>query len=345
MDLSERKKAILSAIIKSYILNGSPIGSKALCEMLDMNVSTATLRNEMNSLCEMGYLAQPHTSAGRIPTDKGYKMYVTDLMEHKSVKESVKETIDEKLQTASKYPEQLLSIAGDILADLTGFPTIVIKTAKQERYIRRVEFMPTGKKTVMLVVITSDGIVKSKLCRTNEILVDEMLGSFDKLVASRVIGTDLRLFNKVLLQSLVADLGLYALPLLPLLTAIFEMANEISSSTVSLQGESNILSCFNTELQAKAFLDFVSKKQEILNGLQAAKSSVEVVFGGDTGIEELFPSNMVLAQFKLGQSDAGRIGIIGPNRIDYENIMPNIQYFADKLSELITETMSDMEEN
>lgn len=345
MELSERKKAILSAIIKNYILNGSPIGSKALSEMLGFNVSPATLRNEMNSLCEMGYLKQPHTSAGRIPTNKGYKLFISDLMEHKTVSQGMKQAIDQKLSVASQYPEQLLSIAGDILAELTGFPTIIIKSVKHERYVRRVEFLPTGKRTVMIVLITSDGIIRSRLCRTNEPLTNEMFADFDKLVASRVIGTELSLFNKAFLQSLVVELGEFALPLLPLLTVVFEMAYEINSSSVSLKGESNILSCFNNETQARALLQFASKKQQIFKTLENVTSPVEVVFGGETGIEELAPSNMVVAKFKLGEDDTGRIGIIGPKRIDYERLLPNVEYFADKLSELITETMSDMEEN
>lgn len=344
LDLSARKKEILSAVIKSYISNGDPVGSKAVCSMLNTKISPATVRNEMNLLCEMGYLKQPHTSAGRIPTNKGYKMYISDLMEQRRITDGMKKTIDIELEKAGKYPEQLLSLAGGILANITGFPAIVIKSVKQERYVRRIEFLPTGKRTVMMVLITSDGIVKSRLCRANEVLTADMLSDFDKLAASRIIGTELSKFNKAFLQSLAAELGIYALPLLQLLGVIFEMVMDINSSTVRIAGESNLFSCCSDEMEAKGLLNLFSRKQQILNALESVNSPVEVIFGGDTGIEELKPSNMVVAQFKLGANDAGKIGIIGPKRIDYERILPDIEYFADKLSELITENMSDMED-
>lgn len=344
MDLTERKKAILSAIIKSYITSGEPIGSKALCSMLGMNVSPATLRNEMNSLCEMGYLEQPHTSAGRVPTDMGYKVYVSDLMEQKTVSNGMKQTIDTLLQRASRDPENLLALAGQILADITGLPAIVIKSIKQERYVRRVEFLPMGKRSIMIVLITSDGIARSRLCHCSEPLSDDMLADFDKLTASKIIGTELSRFDRVFLQTLAAELGVYALPLSSLLTTVFEMVMDINSSSVSLRGESNLLSCCETEEQAKGLLEAMSRKTQIISMLDSVDPSEKVVFGGETGIKELQPSNMVVSQFSLGEGDAVKIGVIGPKRIDYERIIPDIEYFAEKLSKLVTETLIEMED-
>lgn len=344
MELSARKKAILAAVVKSYILNGEPVGSKAVCSVLSEKVSPATVRNEMNALCELGFLKQPHTSAGRIPTSKGYKTYIKDLMQPKTVSEGMKRTIDGELERAGKYPEQLLSVAGRVLADIMGFPAIIIKSVKHSRYVRRVEFLPTGKRSVMIVLITSDGIVKSRLCRSNDVLTPEMFLAFDKLVASKIIGTELTAFDRAFLQTLAAELGIYALPLLQLLGVIFEMVTDINSSNVSLQGESNLLSCCVDEAQARGILNLFSHEQQVLKALDGVNSPVDVVFGTDTGIEELKPSNMVVAGFKLGDSDAGKIGIIAPDRIDYEKILPDIKYFAKKLGEMITNSMNDMEE-
>lgn len=344
MELSDRKKAILTAIIKSYITYGEPIGSKALAEQLENNVSSATIRNEMNRLCEMGYLEQPHTSAGRVPTDLGYKFYVTDLMERKNVSGGMKQTIDNSLSKLSADPQNILTLAGQILADITGLPSIVIKSIKQERYVRRVEFLPMGKRTVMIVLITSDGIARNRLCNGSEPVTADMLAVFDKITASKIIGTELSRFDKVLLQSLAIELGDYALPLSPLLTAVFEMVMDINSSSISIRGKSNLLACCDSEREAKSLMEGMSHETQIITMLDSIDASQRMVVGSEMGIEQLNPSNMVVSQFELGESDAVKIGVIGPKRIDYERIIPDIEYFASALQKLVRETLIDMED-
>ena len=139
MDLSERKRIILAALIKSYIKTGEPVGSKYLLELTGLNVSPATLRNEMSELCELGYLSQPHTSAGRQPTSNGYSFYFERLMNHREVPSDLQLIIDKMLNDAAKDPENLASVAGQLLSNLTGFPTLMATVTREETYVKRID--------------------------------------------------------------------------------------------------------------------------------------------------------------------------------------------------------------
>ena len=183
MNLSDRKRIILAAIIKNYIKTGEPVGSKLLIELTGLSVSSATLRNEMSELCELGYLEQPHTSAGRKPTSTGYDFYFEQLMGRRQIPDDLKQIIDKMLNDAAKDPEHLASIAGQVLSDLTGAPTIMATVTKSEAFVRRVNIMPMGRRTVLLLLITSDGLTRSRICRSAFDLSPELISYFDRLVA------------------------------------------------------------------------------------------------------------------------------------------------------------------
>ena len=153
MELSERRKAILEAIIKSYISSGEPIGSKMLCEILENAPSSATLRNEMNALCDLGLLSQPHTSAGRIPTNDGYRLYINTLMDKGEIGDSTKEVIDENLNFSNCDPEKLPEKAAATLSLITGLPAFSAKLSDNNCFVKRTELLPMGNNSTMLIVI------------------------------------------------------------------------------------------------------------------------------------------------------------------------------------------------
>ncbi|MDD4699230.1 MAG: heat-inducible transcriptional repressor HrcA [Oscillospiraceae bacterium] len=344
MELNERKKAILSAIIRSYINTGEPIGSKALCNILNFNVSSATLRNEMSELCEMGYLEQPHTSAGRIPTNSGYKLYVDSLMNRNSITPQMRMAIDALLSEASHDPENLASLAGQILSDLTGLPSLLATISNQSAYVRRVELLPMGRRTILIVLVTSDGMARSRISRNYTDLTADLIAIFDRLVSARVVGTELVNFSQGFLQTLVAEAGQYALALTPLMTSVFEIISDINSRGISLKGESNLISCYENENQAKAILNLIARQNVLMDILAGVSLPIDIVFGDGTGIDELRPSNMVVARYRLGENDLGRIGVIGPTRMAYEQVVPGLEYFAKRLGKIMTQTMHDLED-
>ncbi len=345
MDLSDRKKIILAALIKNFIKTGEPVGSKALIELTNLGVSSATLRNEMSELCELGLLEQPHTSAGRVPTSVGYSFYFDRLMNRRDVPDDLKHIIDNMLQDAAKDPENLASIAGQLLSDLTGFPAIMATVTREEAYIRRVEILPMGSKTVLLLLITSDGIARSRICRSVFSLAPEILGQFDRLVSADIIGTSLSEFTPTFLQMLVSKNSNLALFITPLLTSIFEMVEELQSKTIRVKGESNLMKCYSNEYDARAILELFTRQELLFSLLAGTRERTEVVFGDKTGIEQLKPSNIVVAKYDIGGEDIGRIGVLGPTRMAYEQLIPSLEYFAGRLGQVMTQAIRDLDEN
>lgn len=344
MDLSERKGIILAALIKSYIKTGEPVGSKSLLELTGLGVSPATLRNEMSELCELGYLQQPHTSAGRLPTSAGYSFYFENLMNRRELPNDLKLIIDKMLADAAKDPENLASVAGQLLSDLTGFPALMATDTKDETYVRRVEILPMGRRTVLLLLITSDGRARSRICRSAFDIAPTVLSSFDKLISVNIIGTELVYFTPAFLQSLVAKCGDYSLFLMPLMSSIFEMVEELQSKSINIRGESNLMKCYQNEYDARALLGLLTRQDILFPLLVNTHDDVEIIFGDQTGIEELRPASLVVAKYRLGNEDIGRIGVIGPVRMAYEQLIPSLQYFASRLGTVMTQAIKDIEE-
>lgn len=344
MDLSERKKIILGSLIKYYIKTGEPVGSKLLLQLSGLNVSSATLRNEMSELCELGFLEQPHTSAGRMPTSNGFSFYFERLMNRREIPYDLKLIIDNMLDDAAKDPENLSSIAGQLLSDLTGFPTLMATVTSDKTFVKRIDVLPMGRRTVLLLLISSDGLAKSRICRSAFDIVPNVLNFFERLATIYIIGKNLNSFNPIYLQTLVAKSGDLSLFLMPLLSSVFEMIDELQSKKVSVNGESNLMKCYSDEFDARNLLQLLTKQDILFPLLANTNDDVEIIFGDKTGIEALKPSSLLVAKYRLGNEDIGRIAVIGPTRMAYEQLVPSVEYFASRLGSVMTQAMHDLDE-
>ena len=209
MDISERKLKILAAIVETYVKTGEPVGSKALCEALDCSVSSATIRNEMADLSEMGLLEQPHTSAGRIPSHAGYRLYIDKLMEQKPLSEEEQRFIDGSLSASADNPEHLLEDASQVLAELTSYAAISTTPSDEEATVRHLQFVQTGRRTAMVVLLTSSGILKNKIFRCDYDLSPDILRVFHKLLNEKIAGIPVASITPAYIQTLAASLGGY----------------------------------------------------------------------------------------------------------------------------------------
>ena len=344
MELTQRKKIILSEIVRMHIAYGEPVGSKMLCQMIDLGLSPATVRNEMSDLCEMGYLEQPHTSAGRIPTAAGYRIYVTELLGNNSLSEPIKNSIDQTIKKVAEFPEDITSLASQALSDLTGFPAVSLTIPEKSAYVKRVELLPMGKRTALLVLVTSDGVARSRICRTGETLSKTAIAVFDRIIAKEIVGRELSAFSGGFLQTVAVKTGEYGLSLMPLLSVLFEMIDNVCHLELDLKGESNIYAHYNKESDARKIVEFISRRDTILSILSEIPDPVSVVFGDDCGIEALKPSSMVVAKFGGGNNRVGRIGVVGPTRMDYEDIIPSISYFAKQLGKVLEQSLHDLDD-
>lgn len=344
MELSDRKKIILGSLIKYYIKTGEPVGSKSLLELTGLGVSPATLRNEMSELCELGLLCQPHTSAGRQPTSIGYSFYFEKLMNRREVPYDLQLIIDKMLSDAAKDPENLAAVAGQLLSELTSLPTLMATVTKEETVVKRINILPMGRRTVLLLLITSDGQAISRICRSAFNLAPDALVHFEKLLSYYVIGTELNKFTNVFLQALVSRTGDLSLFLMPLLSSVFEMVEELQAKSVHVKGESNIVKCYENENDARNILSLLTKQDELFTMLANTRDDIEIIFGDQTDIPEMQSSSIVVSKYRLGNGDIGRIGVIGPVRMAYEQLVPTIEYFALKLGTVMTQAMRDLEE-
>ena len=297
----------------------------------------------MSELCDLGYLEQPHTSAGRRPTSVGYSFYFEKIMNRREVPYDLRLIIDKMLSDAAKDPENLASVAGQLLSELTGFPTLMATVTKDETFVRRIDILPMGRKTVLLLVITSDGLAKSRICRSAFDIVPNVLSALERLISISIIGTRLSAFTPAYLQLLVSKTGDLSLFLMPLLSSIFEIVEELDSKSVNVKGESNLMKCYPNEYEARELLGFLTKQDKLFPLLANTTDDVEIIFGDQTGINELKPSSLVVAKYRLGNENIGRIAVIGPVRMAYDQLVPSIEYFASRLGTVMTRAMKDLD--
>ena len=239
MELGKRKEMILAAIVEQYIKTGEPIGSKFLMTALPISVSSATIRNEMNALAEMGYLDQPHTSAGRIPSQKGYRYYIDHLMNKCELDEDERQMVKEELERCAGNPEKLLSKAGELLAKITNCAALATSPTDAGATVKRIEIVPVGSKIAMIVLMTSTGIIKNAVCRLDVPLTVDMIENFHEIVDNTFIGHPVSDIGTVMIQTLVASLGANALAMSPLFVVLADLANQAVRAEVLLEGEQN----------------------------------------------------------------------------------------------------------
>ena len=344
MELTPRKRAILAAIVKYHIATGAPVGSKWLTTTLENAPSSATLRNEMSELDRMGLLEQPHTSAGRIPTGKGYEFYVSNLMQRGEITDNEKAFIDSCLEQCSVDTENIQQSAAKILSRLTGLPAFAAKIAEESAIIKKVQITILSNRLIMLVVITDDGRTKSKLIRSAAALSSDMLLTLEKIAKEKIEGKSFKELTFAAMQNIYAAYCTDVLAIMPIIANLFDIINEMAQSEIEFAGENNIYSMLNESDRAGKLLLFLEKKDGIMSVIGGNLDRVGVIFGADTGFNELDRVGVIVAPYGPPSSPIGRIGVIGPTRMSYGQIVPSIAYLATKLSEVLNESIKDLEE-
>lgn len=344
MELTPRKQAVLKAVVKAYIETGEPIGSKILTELLENAPSSATLRNEMSELCSLGLLEQPHTSAGRIPTVGGFRLYIDSLMPYSDVDDKTKEYINKVLDSVHCEPEQIPAEAAKLLSELTGLPAISCTVSEHVPIIKKLELLPVSRYAVMLLAVTDDGRTRSRLFRQGRDFTASTVRSFEEISEKYLKGKPIDSLNPAYIQSITLSAGIDALELIPLLTAVCDTVSLITSKGVSLANEGALYNICGNETSAERIRKLIKSGDPIISILEEIKDGAGVVFGADTGYEELRQDTIVAAKFNVTDKFKGYIGIIGPKRMSYDKIMPCALYIAEKLSSVMTRAQKEMED-
>lgn len=341
MKLSERKKHILCSIVEEYILTGEPVGSKFLAKESGLNLSSATIRNEMAELDEMGFIDQPHTSAGRVPTELGYRMYVDHLMGKYKLSVEERAAYDNILTLNFGDVESAIEKACGVLADITGCVSVSTAPDDKAATVKRIEIVPAGARSLLLVILTSSGVVKSRICRIRENLTADMTRFFTQLVNDRFCGLKLGTMTEEYLNRVKCELYEYTYALSPVIDIIYEELKSISRE-VFIGGTSNLLKAGELDnAKAAELLKFLERRDELLRVIGEIRDGVKVRIGKENGISFMENSAVIASPYIFNGRICGTVGIIGPARINYPKMISNIEYFSEMLSKFIDESFGD----
>lgn len=338
MRLDERKIRILQAIIDDFISTAEPVGSRTIARKYNLGVSSATIRNEMSDLEEMGYLEQPHTSAGRIPSDKAYRFYVDRLMKVKSLKKEETENIKQLYRNKISQIEQVICNTAKILSDITNYTSIVLAPQMNSIVIKHIQLVPIDNRLALLVIVTNAGILKDTVVKIPEDIDADYLNRISNILNKLYKNKS---FGQVNLDDLAGVRKEFARNSSLLDTLIDALSDNYSKADKDIYygGTTNIFNFpeYQDVVRAKSFLNLLEEKELLYKLLSNVESDgVTVSIGTENPYEELRECSIVSATYKIGDRVLGSIGIIGPTRMEYSKAISAMDYMAKTLSYYLT---------
>ena len=322
-ELSERKTKILHAIIKNYLETGEPVGSRTISKYTDLNLSSATIRNEMADLEELGYIMQPHTSAGRIPSDKGYRWYVDMLMSQKE--QEITEIKGQMLEKADKM-EELLKQVAKVLANNTNYATMI----------------STPTYNGIVVIVMEGNIVKNQIVTLDEPLSNEALLKLNMLLNTSLNGTSLEQINLGVIARLKEQAGIHSGVMSSVMDAVANVIQLDDDMEIYPSGATNIFKYpeLSDKQSAQEIISAFEEKQQLAALVTKSMASggedrdIQVYIGDESNVENMKDCSVVTATYELGEGMQGTIGIIGPKRMDYEHVMKTLKTLMAELDDI-----------
>lgn len=338
MQLDERKTKILQAIIRNYLETGEPVGSRTISKYTDLNLSSATIRNEMADLEEMGYILQPHTSAGRIPSDKGYRFYVDAMMAEKE-REVVE--MKEMLVERQDKMETLLKQVAKLLAQNTQYATMISAPQMHRNKVKFIQLSRVDDNQILAVIVVEGNVIKNKILVVEDGLSDETLLKLNILLNTNLNGLSLDEINLGMIAALKQQAGIHSDIVSEVIDAVAEAIKADEDLEIYTSGTNNIFRYPELADQAKAselINTFEEKHQlhELVVDTLADEGStgIQVYIGNETPVQSMKDCSVVTATYELGDGMRGTIGIIGPKRMDYDKVVGTLRTLQSRLDEL-----------
>ena len=336
MSLDDRKKLILQAIVEDYINSAEPVGSRSISKKPELNLSAATIRNEMGDLEEMGLLAQPHTSAGRVPTTGGYRLYVDSLMERYEMTAS---EIENMKQLTSMKKIELEKIVRDVAAafsGITGLPVIGMLPASEAGVVKNIKVVKVDDYTAMLIVSDKSGIIKNRLLKLNRDISEEFANELSRILNNNLSGLTISEINISNMMEIQSAIGHNFEILSTVIELVHEAVSEIDSKQVFVDGLSGILDFpeYSNVDKVKELFEVLEDKENLIRIIMEANPTncTKVLIGDEIPIPELKNNSIVLAPYKASEKLVGLLGVIGPARMDYSKIISILEFFTAQLS-------------
>ncbi len=337
--MDERKFRILQAIIDDYILTAVPVGSRTISKKYEMGLSSATIRNEMSDLEELGYLDQPHISAGRIPSVKAYRLYVDQLLKSGQIPDIDPETVRAYFSSRVQQMEDVVAHAAQVLSSLTHYTALVMPPKGQELKIRNIQLVPVSSASALVVIVTDAGIIKDAVIRTSEALDSDALYALSRMLTEQLSGHSVGEAQTILLnvakafqqnQDLVSGIS----------NLVSQAEGKTATGRVLIGGPSNILNYpeYSDVEKARSFLALLETKERLIDLLsQQGQMAFTVRIGPETGIEEISDCSIVTATYSIGSHSHGTIGVIGPTRMHYGRVLAILNTMVRQLGNLFEE--------
>ncbi len=348
MELNERKRKILNTIINEYISSAEPIGSRHIAKHADLGLSSATIRNEMADLEEMGYLEQPHTSAGRIPSDKGYRFYVNELMGGYEATQQDIDLLTAAMTVKIHQFDKVIRQASMLLSQLTNYTAFLMAPEMKHGAIKTIELIPIDNTSMLIVLVTNEGIMKNKRVIIPRGINSEYIPKISSVLKEKLTGLSLDEIGVKKINEIKQALGANEEMLFPVLEFISEIIDDIQKETdVYLSGVSNIFNFpeYRDIDRAKEFIEFLDDKNSITKAVTDTDEDddrvIRIKIGKENDMDIMQNSSLVTANYRVGGRNVGKIGIIGPTRMNYSKVVANINQISQYLEKLLNEIYYD----
>lgn len=331
--LDDRKKKVLQAIVEEYINTAEPVSSSSISNKYDLNCSSATIRNEMADLDKKGYLEKVHTSSGRIPSAKGYRYYVDELLKDDNISLEEVKYISDKLETKVHEIEDLTKITANTISEITHYTTVTIGPKTEEQVIQEIKFVLLGARMLLAIIMTDTGMVKETIIKFDEDINDKQIETLNYMFNNKLKGEPIKKIDKPLEEYLFEEMEDMVKVIKPIITQIKKVLFE--DSQIYLEGARNELDLpeFNSLQVAKNFMNILDRRELMEDMLNSGfAEDINVYIGEENEKEELRDFSVVTFKHKVGNKDMGTIGIIGPKRMDYSKVISVMKYISKKLN-------------
>ena len=343
-ELDARKLTILKAIIRNYLETGEPVGSRTISKYTELKLSSATIRNEMSDLEEMGYIVQPHTSAGRIPSDKGYRFYVDQLVNEKTQQVTAMNSL---MIAKTNRMEEILKQVVRMLANNTNYTTMISSPSYKRNKVKFIQLSKLNENQILDVVVIEGNIVKNHILDLTTTITDEQVLKMNLLLNTRLNGLSLADINLGLISNIKEEAGDHSEIVSDVLDSIADVIRAETDEDMEIytSGANNIFKypeladskkaaqLISTLEEKDVLADFVKKSEEDETA-DGENTGIQVYIGDETPVESMKDCSVVTATYELGDGMQGTIGIIGPKRMDYEKVMSNLKLFKESLSDI-----------
>jgi len=344
LDLNERKKLILKAVVDTYIEKCEPVGSKYLVDYYNIDLSPATIRNTMSELEQLGLLEQPYTSAGRIPSSLGYRVYVDDLMQNYRLSSKEIKEINENLNIKISRLDKIIEQAGKLMSSLTSLMSVSMTPKSTSVSIVKIDIVYFDLNNFLLVIITSINIVKTKHIYSKTDINPDVLEYLKKVLNNNLVNTDINTVSLPLILNMENMMGSYSNIVSPVLKVIYEAIKDINEAEIYIDGATNLLNMpeYHDLERAKNLINLMENKNALMEIFsKSPHDALKIYIGEENSITSGGDSSFIFKTFSLGDKILGAIGVMGPKRMDYSKIIAKLEYFTGNMADIIKNELDE----